>query len=247
MAIQNSSLPQSPIPSVPLSNNLNTIKPKKPLNTFIIWLIIATILVILLIVGYFILNKPKENSIGENNSINIIPSNIPTITTSQITLIPTESNLKTYVNSKYNYSLKYPGNTNLVFIDCSNKPQLPVNDWFILADKENSGCEGQGEGYIISIKNSGGEYECKSTESWQTSSSVITVGDLIGSKCISTFIGKEQILPGLSGPSEITDVSISKNGVFLDITLNDPKYSKLFNDLISTITFSSPIPSNSVN
>jgi len=231
--IQPSILPVQPSPKNP------PVVPTLPPTN---WLKILsfTILGLIIVTGSIFFGiQIGKNQTPSQQPIGVQPTASPTQIVINPTALPTGNptinptgNWKTYINTKYNYSLQYPLDTGLTFLDCSNIRILP-RDGFILVQKENTGCEGRGEGWIIYSQKYSGEIPCNSSESWKSISTPIIINNINANKCVSTFIG-EQLYPG---PTERINVTFSNNGTWIGLSLDDLKYSQLFDQILSTFKF----------
>lgn len=104
---------------------------------------------------------------------------------------------------------------------------------FILA-KDTSGCEGQGEGFIITTQEVANPTSCQDTESWKTKKTDLMISDAPATKCEYTFIGQ-----ALMGPAKnFTQISIPSKNIL--ITLSDENYQTLFDQILSTFRFIGP-------
>lgn len=211
----------------------STVDSRPNANNFLVVLLSVLLFISVSIAGFFAYQT--QMLVKELMSLKSSPSPVVQVST-EPTIEPTSvvratsdptADWKTYTNTKDGYTLKYPSNLGLIFLDCSKG----LNSYnFVLADKENTGCYAQGEGWII---NSEGSSDCASTEAWKSVSERIKINDLDAIKCTHTFIG-EQMYPG---PINRINVTFIKDGKYISFDLKDLKYVELFDQILSTFKF----------
>lgn len=204
---------------------INPVIPESPQKSFPKWPFIALFVFIFGIASVFAYQKylPKKTLpvVSSPSPVTVLPS--PSVD-------PT-ANWKTYVNTKTGYLLKYSPNSGLQLIDCSDSEYQSNQNIFILADAKNSGCQGQGEGWMVYTME--GDESCESTESWQATKQSITINGIVATKCSLKFIG--QNLYG--GPTERIRTIFSNGSKSVSLILKDLSYSDLYGQILSTFKF----------
>jgi hypothetical protein len=217
--LQPSSIPQQP-DIVPVTE-----VPKPKSNSLIITLSVSLIVMGGVVVFLAYQNWQLQKQIS---SLQVTPSPTPTATTD-----PT-ADWKLFTSHSLNYSLRYPNDSKYKYLDCSMVQNINTDYDFILADG-NSGCEGQGEGWIFQIVKYGDNragFKCEGNdESWKTISSTTKVDNMLATKCDHDFVG-ERLYPG---PDGYSDIFIADKNIL--IHLSDKKYLELFNQILSTFKF----------
>lgn len=166
------------------------------------------------------------------------PSPTPTVTPSPI-LSPTPDpavNWKIYTNNKYGYSFKYDPDPSLKLSGCSEEFAGEKGEDIVLIDEINSAfpdCAKGNFSWPVSIFIRDTAVNCSSTSNWKSAQTTIKVGGTDAYQCSQEYTGREKI----TVPEKVTYVSVKYKDKFIEINLNNPKYTETFNQILSTFRF----------
>jgi len=219
--------------------------PNKKISLFRILLLLLIVLT-LFFAFYFILryvsDKKNNNQVNDLVDLEIdLESENQVQDESEDLAFDAKEEIRTFStlsNSTLNYSFKYPDNTGLKPVYCSeygsqNSSEKTRVIFYNELENDNndpaSQCEIQGAG-VITISKQNDYSDCTSSESWEVESSPIYVDRVELQKCESTFIG-EKMYPG---PDKRSYVLIPRKNDYIRVELNDFNFEYVYIDIVST-------------
>lgn len=241
-------IPQTP-PNLPVENN--TKGKSFSLVTVAILLLVGAIIIV---IGYVVFTKfTTPQTVKEVSTPTPVatPTLEPTPQATESGTIESIENWKTYTNTKYNYSIKYPPdwvyrefpdiNTGAAF-RLSSYPN-DLNNEHIVINYIKRGLDDVDIPFETYVKNAAVR-EIQSYESLATIKPIETSGGLVGYTTTWNVqewdkpIGKTKV----SLPITYFDTKDS-NGGTIQITESDSQYTNIYNQILSTFEFVSATPS----
>lgn len=234
-------LPESNVVNQPASQlqNSSTNKTNLFLPVLVTFLVSA---VVFGFGGYFL---GRQSSVAQTMTQHEKPKPIP-IATNEPSASPTSdttSQLKTYINDTYGYSIRYEPSEGLALVSCGNagRGKAPGEERLIFYDNSikypdidpQYQCITQGENHLITIIHTASKDSCQGTESWKATEKSLEVGGVNSSKCEYVFVG-EKLYPG---SDERTVVSIPSGNQYILVNLYDNKFTNTYNELLSNFRF----------
>lgn len=166
------------------------------------------------------------------------PTNPPDLSSLPEKSVMDISSWKTYTSDKYKYSLKYQPNSRLKQFGCSMVESLQKGEEvFVLDEVDSTFPECGFGGYVwpISISVEDAIVDCKSDDLYTATQTQIVVGGVNTIRCDYEFTGDiDQRGPG---PEDMSNVFVPKDGQYFLISLSNKKYSKTFDQILSTFKF----------
>lgn len=239
---------QMDISKTPIQSSVDPLLPSSPpKNNYILILVIYVLVMVIIffIAAIWILRQKdytvtKPDDIPKERIITYIPTPSPTPTaTPSPVLSPTPDptiNWKTYINDKYGYSFKYDPDPSLKLSGCSEEIAEEKGEDIVLIDEINSSfpdCAKGNFSWPISIFIRDSAVNCSSTSNWKSAQTTIKVGGADAYKCNQEYTGTEKI----TVPEKVTYVSVKYQNKFMEINLNNPKYTETFTQILSTFKF----------